>query len=157
MKRYTLFTVFFCLMVMICTEPKGIQATELLPKLDEARWLVLGPFPNPSGINAWDECQGYNFDYLQELGGEGKARPKEGQVTSGRTWVYVQATDGVIDFTQIYGGLENCVAYGYLEFQSSTRQTVALKLGSDDGIKVWCNGSLMLSNHLHRPLNPERT
>lgn len=46
------------------------------------------------------------------------------------------------------------MAYGYLEFQSSTRQTVALKLGSDDGIKVWCNGNLLLSNHLHRPLNP---
>lgn len=77
MKRYTLFIVFFCLMTMICIEPKSIQATELMPRLEEAKWLVLGPFPNPSGTNAWEECQGFNIDYLQELGGEGKARPKE--------------------------------------------------------------------------------
>ena len=70
-----LFAVFLCLLVLIYVESKVIQATELIPKIDAAGWLVLGPFPNPSGRSAWEDCQGYDFDYLQELGGEEQARP----------------------------------------------------------------------------------
>jgi hypothetical protein len=30
-----------------------------------------------------------------------------------------------------------------------------VRLGSDDGVRVWSNGSLVWSNNIHRPLTPD--
>lgn len=149
--------LLICLILLIAVG-NGIfdtNATDLVPNIAKADWLVLGPFDNPLAASGWGECQGYDFDFLWELGGEGKARPEKKKITAGKTWVSVRAKKGRVDFTQIYGQVENCVAYAYLEIDSPTRQTVALRLGSDDGIKIWCNGELVLNHHIHRPLNPE--
>jgi len=154
-KKHVLLLACLFLLCTVGVFPLGIEAEDLIPDISDAEWLVLGPFDNAPPTNGWDECQGYNFDYLQGLGGEEVARPQAGQVTAGRVWAYAQADEGIIDFIRIYGRSANCLAYAYIEVYSSLRQTVALRLGSDDGIKVWANGRLVLNHHIHRSLNPE--
>lgn len=45
-------------------------------------------------------------------------------------------------------------AYAYTTIDSSTERKVALGIGSDDGIKIWCNSELLWTSHEHRPINP---
>ncbi len=113
--------------------------------LSKARWLLLGPFSNV-------DDQGLNKDYLSEVSGEVKAQPHRGEVVGGPAWTERSARNGRIDFLQLYPGSTNTVAYAYTEFNSASEGPAALKLGSDDGIKAWLNGSLVWENHVHRSL-----
>lgn len=47
------------------------------------------------------------------------------------------------------------MAYAYTEIDAPEAGQVALKFGSDDGIRIWCNGALAADYHLHRALTPD--
>lgn len=116
-----------------------------------AEWLVLGPFANPS-VGQWGDCAGFNRDYLSDCGGEAQAHPGSNQKAAGKVWRICRDNRGTLDFSAVFGQLQNSVAYAYQEFRSDRQQSLALKLGSDDGIKVWLNGRLVWEQHLHRSL-----
>ena len=115
------------------------------------QWLVLGPFPNPSGGD-WEDCSGFSRDYLSAYGGEAAIRPKINQKTAGKIWRSYPGEQGTLDLTGPFGPIENSVAYAYQEFKCDRPGPLALKLGSDDGIKVWLNGRLIWERHIHRSL-----
>ncbi len=122
------------------------------PDLRNAEWLLLGPFSYGKTAYAGDTA--YERDYLTDLGGEINAKPIPSQKTAGRKWLKVRAVNGQIDLGKVYGDQTDCVIYGYLEFDSDRTETVALKLGSDDGLKAWFNGKLLLTNNTVRSLSP---
>ncbi|HEX3043929.1 MAG TPA: hypothetical protein VHY08_04170, partial [Bacillota bacterium] len=124
--------------------------------INQAQWLIVGPFSNPPAEDAWKTCQGFEQDYLSASGGEAKARFKKGQKIADRNVISAVAKDGIIDLLSLYPNRVNTVAYAYLEIASSREQKVALKLGSDDGIKVWLNGDLVWTIHSHRSLSPDQ-
>lgn len=119
------------------------------PDLERADWLLLGPLPNP--VTSGAECIGFGKDYLTVLGGEAAAQPRSGRETGKLRWLACRAEAGFIDLQRILGPTSQSVAYAYTEFQARPQQA-ALKLGSDDGIKVWLNGRLVWENHSHRSL-----
>ncbi len=49
----------------------------------------------------------------------------------------------------------NAVAYLSTEIHSETAQKARFYLGSDDGIKVWLNGTVILEKNVSRGLNPD--
>jgi predicted esterase len=116
-------------------------------------WLCLGPFPNPEANGA---CVGFDRDYLGDSGGESAARPREGSSAGGAAWR--RALSGasgdseILDFFQQFGYAESSVAYLHREFDAGKGGAWALRMGSDDGLKVWVNGRLVYANHVHRPL-----
>jgi Predicted peptidase len=141
-KIYFIFLVLcfgWCLTIGICNG----EGTSVIPDITNQKWYIHGPFANPQ--NQWLGHQGFQYDYLTEYGGEAKA-----SLVS--QWPQYRMEKGVINFVRIFGPIENQVAYAYCEFTSARSQTVALKLGSDDGIKVWLNGQLVFSHHIHRSL-----
>lgn len=151
MRRRILISIAF--LTILSSFPLGSFANPNLPNLHNAEWLLLGPFSysqTDSSIGAE-----YNRDYLTELGGESNAEPKLFQRTAGKQWLKAQAVNGCIDLGNVYGDQSYCVIYAYLEFHWDQSVTAVLKLGSDDGLKVWFNGQLLLTNNVRRSLNPK--
>lgn len=127
------------------------DAASEIPDLKNAEWLLLGPF-SYTVTDEWDAQ--YHRDYLKELGGEINAKPVLSKKIAGKKWLKVKAIDGQINLGEVYGDQTYCVIYGFLEFYSKRSETVAFKLGSDDGLKVWFNGKPLLTNSIIRSLRP---
>ena len=113
-----------------------------------AQWLVCGPFPN-------SDNRGRDVDYLNSAGGERRIRPKVGMshssaaVPSGVVrWREASVSvNGHLNLKQEAEQLslpyEFVVAYAFCYLKASQEMDVILKLGSDDGAKLWLNGELI--------------
>lgn len=159
-KRPALAVLVAVLFLVACqwlTPNIGLAAeAPLLPDISNAEWLVLGPFDNSASSEPFANCVGYDSDYLLEIGGEAAARPVQGGRVVGKTWRPVRAAGGTIDFESVFPNQDYKVAYAYLKLESDHEQPAALRIGSDDGIKVWLNGALVWANHAHRALLPDQ-
>lgn len=118
---------------------------------ETAEWLVLGPFDNPKEGSV---CVGFARDFLMDSGGEAAARPQEGNKDGNRVWLPVKGQASGLDFYEIFPGELNTVAYAYREFNRPAAARAVLRVGSDDGSKIWLNGKLVYARHLHRALTP---
>ena len=52
--------------------------------------------------------------------------------------------------------IDNVVYYGLATLTSDKDQVVELRVGSDDGCKVWLNGEHVWTNRARRPVNPDQ-
>jgi pimeloyl-ACP methyl ester carboxylesterase len=120
--------------------------------LSNASWIVAGPFDNPQDPAL--SSPGLYRDYLNEIGGERNASLVSGTVVGGRPCHKVKADSGRIDFKKFLTPEENVVAYAYLDLDSRGGDYV-LRMGSDDGIRVWLNGRLILDHNVYRSLNAD--
>ncbi len=117
-------------------------------------WLMAGPFPNP-------KKKGYDIDHLVELGGEKKARGKvagqfkglDGQTHRWQKVAFPKLAE--CDLAAYYARNEVVLAYAYARITSPKAQKVRATFGSNDGIKVFCNGELVFERHVTRNLMPD--
>jgi hypothetical protein len=120
-------------------------------------WLVLGGFPNPP-IEAPESKQptrlGYDKDYLEPLGGEGKATLSLDTVVPCKESTGEEVILKVEPRTmnrQRRLDLKNRaqtrprVSYACTWIESATDQTGCFFFGSNDSAKVWLNGELVHS------------
>jgi hypothetical protein len=71
-------------------------------------------------------------------------------------WKPARANDrGFVDLDIATGKMEWAVAYGYAEVKSEAARDVVLRIGSDDGIKVWVNGILVHWHEVGRGYRPD--
>jgi len=112
-------------------------------------WLMAGPFPNP-------DDRGLDVAYGPET------RAEISSVYDGRdgkvAWRSAKAgRRGYLDFLHEVGAASaQSVVYTFAALESPADQDAALLLGSDDGVKVWVNGALVHTNHVHRAAEPEQ-
>ena len=117
-------------------------------------WLIAGPFPNPRD-------KGYEVDHLTELGGERKARGRvagEFKAPDGKTYRWKKVTSPKlpeVDLAALFEENTRVLAYAYARITSLKEQTVRATFGSNDGIKVYCNGKLVFQRHVKRNLMPD--
>jgi poly(3-hydroxybutyrate) depolymerase len=124
---------------------------------ETARWLIAGPFDASSAIGLTDPL---DVDYLAFSGmaasGEASAKPTAIQADGSKAWKEAaQAVneDGAgIDFIAAFGQAQDAVAYAYRTFRSPAAVRAVMRIGSDDGAKVWINGKLAFGSHAHRSL-----
>lgn len=138
-------------------------------------WVVLGPVPAPTAPATEDDPfgiekrlrKGLDQERWAELGEDyavGRGREK-------RTLRWLQCDDAqnrppegsapldtpVLDFNALLGGAapsnERVAAYLYRSLVASHPGGVAIRLGSDDGLRVWLNGELLLDRGVARGLN----
>jgi len=111
-------------------------------------WQVLGPFPNERG-------EGFKRVYEPEHGvdlNKGYAAPG-GQATL--RWKPAMAdASGFIDFTKLFDQKSNVCAYAYVCVRSPKARRALLSAGSDDSIKAWVNGKLVVSHDIQRGAAP---
>lgn len=111
------------------------------------RYLVIGPFDNPS---VHGERQGLDTIYPPEVGFDLNAEypGKQGRVCR---WEAVSANpQGILNFLDVFGLIDGAVAYALTIVYSPRARKVRLLLGSDDGIKVWLNGTVVHRNLVQR-------
>jgi len=155
---------------------KAKQIKEQLPKeLFIRSWLICGPFPNPGGRKQKEivedprkiGCKGFNEDFLNSQGGEIKVAPEKGmrQVYQGTLskwkkhrcrWQVKESPEAMIDFYEQFDPYEYIVVYAATYIMSDQDKDVLIKLGSDDGYKLWVNHELIGWDHIHRGSRPDQ-
>lgn len=149
------------------------------PTLAIPEWLVLRPVPVPEKefqsavvgetaagtvvmsalevsagrVSRTAQLSAFSSDWFAEQGAA-SVQPRAGdrQVvdTVTLTWEKVRSVDGFVDM-QTGIGKDYVVGYAWAEFESPREADALLGLGSDDGVKIWLNGSLVLDKWIRRP------
>jgi hypothetical protein len=104
-------------------------------------WLLLGPFPNP-------EDRGHAMVFPPETDYVYPEREYDGLKGKTRWQVHHSDTDK-IDLEKFFSHGEAGVAYAACWFRCGHKRVV-LGTGSDDGIKVWINGKVVVDKPVHR-------
>ena len=124
-------------------------------------WTVAGPFPNGKPLAHGPGCFGYYKDYLEAVGGEGHCIPAQGDAVpydGGKRMVwrttFTNAT-GLLDYLDAFGVDRETpgAAYAFCRIDSPTARTVALKVRSNDGVRVWLNDDLIHEHHVGRTID----
>ncbi|NLP11310.1 hypothetical protein GX408_13020 [bacterium] len=100
-------------------------------------WLVCGPFPNEKG-------QSIDTDFLADQGGEADFIPRPGLLHTGAAtgWRPVRAdASGKLDFIRCMSPNQANVAYAAAVIECPQPTFAILKIGSNDRIKIWLNGT----------------
>lgn len=108
------------------------------------RWMVVGPFPN------WSN-EGHAKAYPPEQTVDFTATyPGWYKAVSWKPWFAVGEDDFIVDLQQAftpvfeyYPRFDNGTGYAYAEFTCEKRQGVVAKMGVQNAMKVWLNGTLI--------------
>ncbi|MGC8739238.1 MAG: HEAT repeat domain-containing protein [Candidatus Hydrogenedens sp.] len=123
------------------------KTLDIIPKFEDfiTTWMVSGPYINDE-INA---NMLYEFVFAPE-------KPEEAEKA---LWKPVSPGTNpnkpmVVELHKILGG-ENRVAYLSTYVWSDTEQDVNLLIGSDDGARIWVNGTKVFGKNANRPCVPD--
>lgn len=115
-------------------------------------WHIAGPFDNDAADKGLDAI--YEPEKSKTIDLSAKFKGKDGEVN----WTTVkQNGTGYVDLQAFYGTKASQIAsYVYQQIESPVEQEATILLGNDDGVKLWVNGELMLTNRDHVAAAPER-
>ncbi|MCJ7730163.1 MAG: hypothetical protein MUO27_09845 [Sedimentisphaerales bacterium] len=126
-------------------------------------WLLVGPFPNPGER---PDNNGFNLDYLKNYGGELNHVPANGmeiKTDDGTAvkWQPYQSTDTVVNFyaveqLKLEPSQEDILCYAACWVDSDADKEVELRIGSDDGYKLWVNHKLVSEQNVYRAMEMDQ-
>ncbi len=129
-------------------------------------WLLCGPFPNPlpEGITEYqhDETSlGFYIDYLKDAGGESNINPYEGMKIdqsdgSSVKWKKFHGYFSLIPLDEFFSPNTQTIAYAACLVRSSRSRTVIMSVTSNDGLRVWQNGKIVLDHNTGGTEEPDR-
>jgi len=112
-------------------------------------WWVIGPFDNPvlKGLAmAFPPEQG--FDPVKEYTGKNGMRV---------AWQkHSEKNTGYINFSNLFRPSEEVVAYAFRKMELPEAKTMHFGVGSNDGVRVWINGVLVLDRQVSRRADPNQ-
>ncbi|MBC8456822.1 MAG: tetratricopeptide repeat protein [Deltaproteobacteria bacterium] len=124
------------------------KVTEEIGFIRDTRWWTIGPFDNTDGA-------GFDAVYPPENEVDLKATYK-GKAEDVKWRKHDDGTaDELLDFTKTMQPNKNAVVYVSTHFYASDEQEAQLRLGSNDGVKVWLNGALIWSNDVIRDVKAD--
>ncbi len=131
-------------------ELRAIHAATPIAATELGEWSMVGPFAAPDG----DAEKSFAHDFGPEaLFGEAALDLQQTFGENNLGWAQKpQFADGKVH--PLSGGAG--ATYLYRSFQVAGERTFQLSFGSDDGIKVWHNGKLVLENDTHRVAQPNQ-
>ena len=108
-----------------------------------ASWSLVGPFP-------WESSEGFGRININEP----NVDPTAEYEVAGKTlrW-HTHATKdpgGMFDLGGLMGGGSNVTAYGLAEIEVPEAVDAVVRVGSDDGVKVWVNGEAVHEHNVDR-------
>jgi hypothetical protein len=115
------------------------------------QFLLLGPFPSPGR-------SGFETDFGPEKAIDlGRDHPVLG--TGPRRWFPLAGQDdprGYVDLDSVFAPNDHVVAYALAHVDAPEARPATLRLGSDDGVKVWWNGELVHARQTIRGAAPDQ-
>ncbi len=94
-------------------------------------------------------------DWFNSSGGAASVQPVAGQeqAVGGEKlfWQRIRPVDAFVDLARGQGESDCCVGYAWTEIEAPTETDAWLGIGSDDGLKVWVNGRLVVDSWSVRP------
>lgn len=110
-------------------------------------WQIIGPFDNA-------EREGFAAVYGPETGFD-STKTYTGATGKTVKWkTYSDYTSGYINFARLFSPNKNVVSYAYTTINVPEAQTMKFGVGSNDGVRVWINGKLVLDRRVLRPAVP---
>ncbi len=106
-------------------------------------WLIIGGY------------SGYDIDH-DYLGGESTVRPYDGRVDNGETWQVHHDSNRHIDFNSLLSPNDYATAYAFAYVYSPEDRDAKMKVGSDDGVKIYLNGNMVHRNPVWRGASPDQ-
>lgn len=114
-------------------------------------WLLNGPYKEN------DTAVRLTRSYIS---GEDTVGPSEGSTSAGNLWFKNDSSSNYTDLNSAFdkigavqnGRATNMAAYANIYVYTPTTKRLKLKTGSQDGIKIWKNGSIIRSNDVYRGL-----
>ena len=124
------------------------------------KWLVLGDIPlaaQPQGGSGPALAAGFERDWLGEHGGETAIRPAEKMahhLPDGKTiqWRDVKAWGDGVDLSDGSGLKRDLIGYAFATVSRKEAGPALLCIGSDESVRVWVNGALVLDRRTPRQL-----
>ena len=126
-------------------------------------WLIVGPFPNPGER---PDNNGFNVDYLKSCGGESGCVPANGmeiKKDDGTVlkWTPYQSTATDISFFAVESlklepQQEDILVYCACWLDSDADKDVELRVGSDDGYKLWLNNKFVAEQNVYRAMEMDQ-
>ncbi len=124
-------------------------------------FMMIGPFPNllPEGVTEYFHldatCLGFAKDYLASVGGEKSVAPYIGQTVTyddGKelAWKKLHSTPDIVDLKKVFSPNDKVVAYAAIWIESDRDVEKLMGIGSNDGMKVWLNGEMLIKVHKPR-------
>jgi tetratricopeptide (TPR) repeat protein len=107
------------------------------------RWMIIGPFQNERG-GSFDEPYGPETELQLDAAYSGKKRKVSWRMLP------VQPLYGTVDFDAMMRPNDEVLAYALAFIEVSEATEAALRLGSDEGLKVWVNDIEVLKRDIHR-------
>ncbi|MFB3895722.1 MAG: serine hydrolase domain-containing protein [bacterium] len=165
MKRNLLLSISILSILILLMSPKTFSSTKksipwqepenIAPK----QWIVLGTFPNTT--TSQETPTGLDTDFLVSIGGEAKVQlANSTELTyAGKLVKAYPATlnaANTLDFIPFFKGeSDHKVVYAYAEWNVKKAGNLQAIFGSDDGAKVWLNGTLIHNTgQIGRSLDP---
>lgn len=112
-------------------------------------WWIIGPFDNSNenGLSTIYPPES-EFDINKTYTGNKNQSVK---------WKsYINQESGYIDFTKIFHPSENGVVYVSRNFKMDEDKSMKIGVGSNDGVRMWLNGKLVLDHKVLRKAEPNQ-
>jgi hypothetical protein len=128
-------------------EATRAEAVKVLTQLESrlaylTEWQVAGPYRQAG--KSFSEL--FDIPFAPEQPGTGAEwKPAQLSTDPGKPFA--------VDLLKMLGG-EQCAGYARAEVQAEAEAEGVLEIGSDDGIKIWLNGTVVHSNNTARPMAP---
>ena len=109
------------------------------------------------GISKASQANSFSSDWFDDTGGAGTVRPAAGEKLTidgtKLTWKKMAPEDGLVDFMDGAGNgdLDYSVGYAWTEIDVANDTDAWLGIGSDDGMKLWLNGEMVVDRWVDRP------
>jgi len=132
----------------------GIDAVVLTPHRNFVRkWYILGPYPNPGD---WVERSGLRTVYPPEQRIDFK-KPYRGMENKDIFWIpWTASRDGFINLNDALKPHDLALAYALTYIYAPKNRKVNMYLGTDDGVRLWINGSLVHDSLMIRGAAPDQ-
>jgi hypothetical protein len=143
--------------------PYGFSANWMEAPGFISHWLVAGPFPNPGER---PDNNGFNVDYLKNYAGEIGHVPTNGMEikTDDGTVVkwqqYAASTTDInffdIEHLKLKPMQDDILCYNACWLDCDADKEVELRIGSDDGYKLWVNHKLVAEQNVYRAMDMDQ-
>ena len=112
-------------------------------------WWLIGPFDNTNG-------KGLTTTYSPESEVDINRVYKGVEAQEVKWKRYFNKNSGYIDFTKIFHPSENGVVYASRIFKMDEEKSMKIGVGSNDGVRMWLNGKLVLDQKVLRKAEPNQ-